>query len=103
MELLTKPSWRSLTGEFDALNGSAHRCASCGGTGHEVEPVHHAALSLPHSCVFVDSSRVPFGSKPSLKSSLFDERFNDLLTKTGKPCGRCSALCSRRELEIEYR
>jgi hypothetical protein len=77
--------------------------ASCDGTSHEVEPVHHAALPLPHSCAFLDSSRVPFACKPALKSLLFDEHFNDLLTKTGKPCERCSALCSKRELEIEYR
>ena len=77
--------------------------ASCDGTSHEVEPVHHAALPLPHSCAFLDSSRVPFACKPALKPLLFDEHFNDLLTKTGKPCECCSALCSKRELEIEYR
>src|SRR5919107_91389 len=50
-------------------------------------------------CVFLGRSRGPFGCKPALKPQFFDQRLNDLLTKTGKPFGRRSALCSKRELE----
>jgi hypothetical protein len=53
--------------------------------------------------VFLGRSRGPFGCKPALKPWFFDQRINDLLTKAGKPCGRCSALGSKRGLEIEYR